>query len=157
MKPTIELPEMNMQVSAILLNTLLADEYVLITKTRNAHWNIHAKNFSELHRFFEEQYRELDTIIDGVAERVRMIGHFSSGSLNDFLTLTRLQEQRHDFSSPQQIIGTLLHDHESIIRILRKDIAKVTDTYTDAGTCDALTGWLKQHEKMAWMLRAHLS
>ena len=157
MKPTIEIPDKNTQSSAILLNALLADEYVLLTKTRNAHWNIQGKNFSELHKFFEEQYRELDIIVDNVAERVRSLGHFSSGSLNDFLTLTRLLEQKHDFSNPTQIIETLLHDHQDIIRILRKEINKISDTYKDAGTCDLLTGWLKQHEKMAWMLRAHIS
>ena len=54
-----------------ILHTLLADEYVLYTKTRNYHWNVTGSNFSELHKFFETQYDELDIIIDDVAERVR--------------------------------------------------------------------------------------
>jgi starvation-inducible DNA-binding protein len=32
----------------------------------------------------------------------------------------------------------------------------VNDTYKDAGTADFLTGLMEAHEKMAWMLRAHL-
>ncbi|MCB0572944.1 MAG: DNA starvation/stationary phase protection protein, partial [Saprospiraceae bacterium] len=49
---------------ASLLNMLLADEFLLYVKTRNAHWNITGPHFSELHRFFEEQYEALDEVID---------------------------------------------------------------------------------------------
>ena len=70
MKPNIEITENHTKDVALLLNTLLADEYVLYTKTRNAHWNIQGQNFIELHKFFESQYDALDIIIDDVAERV---------------------------------------------------------------------------------------
>jgi starvation-inducible DNA-binding protein len=45
MKPEIEISIENLKGSATLLNTMLADEYLLYTKTRNAHWNIQGKNF----------------------------------------------------------------------------------------------------------------
>lgn len=157
MKPNIEISEKNLKEAATLLNNLVADEYVLYTKTRNAHWNIQGQHFMELHNFFESQYEELDDMIDDVAERVRALGHFSLGSLKDFLSITRLGEQNHDFGNQKQIIQSLLTDHETIIRILRKDIAVLSDKYKDAGTADFITGIMEQHEKMAWMLRAYLS
>ncbi len=38
------------------LAKLLADEYVLYTKTRNAHWNIEGADFFDKHKFFETQF-----------------------------------------------------------------------------------------------------
>ena len=156
MKPNIDLAENHLKEAALLLNTVLADEYVLYTKTRNAHWNIQGPNFIALHKFFETQYDALDTIIDDVAERVRQLGHFALGSLKEFKAMTRLSEHNHDFSDTGHIIQTLLEDHESIIRSLRKEIIVITDTHRDQGTADFMTGWMEEHEKMAWMLRAHL-
>ena len=157
MKPNIEIAEGHLKAAALLLNTLLADEYLLYTKTRNAHWNIQGPNFIELHKFFESQYDALDIIIDDVAERVRALGHFALGSLKDFTAITRLSEHNHDFSDQKHIIQTLLEDHESLIRSLRNEIAVTGDEHKDLGTADFMTGLMEQHEKMAWMLRSHLA
>ena len=156
MKPNIEISSENLKEVATLLNTLLADEYLLYTKTRNAHWNIQGKNFIELHKFFESQYDNLDIIIDDTAERVRALGHFALGSLKNFLQVARLSEQNDDFTDQDHIIQTLLEDHESIIRSLRRDITIVGEEFKDPGNADFMTGLMEQHEKMAWMLRSHL-
>jgi starvation-inducible DNA-binding protein len=157
MKPNIEIAEKHLKEGALLLNTLLADEYILYTKTRNAHWNIQGQNFIELHKFFESQYDALDIIIDDVAERVRTLGHFALGSLKDFTSMTRLSEHNRDFTDQKHIIQTLLEDHEALIRSLRKDISTTAEKHRDLGTADFMTGLMEQHEKMSWMLRAHLS
>ena len=152
-----EIAEVHMKEVALLLNTLLADEYVLTTKTRNAHWNIQGQNFTALHTFFESQYNTLDIIIDNVAERVRALGHFALGSLKDFIAITRLSEHNHDNADCSHVIQTLLQDHATLIQLLRKDISEIAKEDEDLGTVDFLTGLLEQHEKMAWMLRAHLT
>jgi starvation-inducible DNA-binding protein len=157
MKPNIEISEGNLKAAATLLNALLAEEYVLYTRTRNAHWNVQGQNFMELHKFFQGQYEALDEIIDEVAERVRSLGHFALGSLNEFISVARLTEQDHKFSNQKEIIQTLLDDHETLIRIMRKDSTTTSETLRDLGTCDFITGLMEQHEKMAWMLRAHIS
>ena len=155
MKPNIEISDKNRQAVADILNTLLSDEYMLYTQTRNAHWNITGNNFCELHKFFESQYGIIDEIIDAVAERVRSLGHYSLGSLNDFLSLSRISENS-ELSKESAAIQSLLTGHETIIQALRKEIPSVTDKYLDLGTADFITGIMEQHEKMAWMLRAHL-
>jgi starvation-inducible DNA-binding protein len=109
----------------------------------------------EMHKFFEGQYDELAEIIDEVAERIRMLSHYPEGRLKDFVRLTRLQEQ--DYTTDQSVqLKNLLADHESIIISIRKSIGDVNDTYKDAGTADFITGLMKQHEKMAWMIRSYL-
>jgi starvation-inducible DNA-binding protein len=154
MKPTIGIPDNNLEEVATLLNTLLADEYVLFTKTRNAHWNITGMSFYEMHKLFQAQYEALDIMIDDIAERVRSIGHFALGSLKDFLSVTNLSEEKDDFSSSEQMIQSLLNDHETIIRMIRNDIIPISDKYKDLGTADFVTGLMEQHEKISWMLRS---
>ena len=139
-----------------ILNTLLADEYVLYTKTRNYHWHVVGRQFHNLHTFFEEQYTALNTIVDDVAERTRSLGGHALGTLAEFTQQTRLKEEPGYYPAAHDMVANLLADHEAIIRQLRVDLETCVDTYHDAGTNDFLTGLLEQHEKMAWMLRAFL-
>jgi starvation-inducible DNA-binding protein len=140
-----------------LLKTLLADEYILYTKTRNFHWNVTGPRFHDLHKFFEDQYDDIDETIDEVAERIRALGGVAPGSLGEFLASARLSEQKGELTSSDLMVERLLADHEAIIRSLREDVKKANDEFGDAGTSDFLTGLMEEHEKMAWMLRSLLS
>lgn len=136
-----------------LLNHLLADEFVLYTKTRNFHWNVVGLHFGPLHALFESQYEALDDIVDAVAERARALDGRAAGSLAEFLRLTRLQESSAVLSETQ-MIAALLADHEAIVRVLR-GAANFAGEAGDAGTEDFLVGLIENHAKTAWMLRAH--
>ena len=139
-----------------ILSPLLADEYLLYTKTRNYHWNVVGPQFNDLHKFFEAQYEALDDIIDDVAERARALGGRALGSLAEFVQHTRLKERAPKPSTARDTLAELAADHEALIRSLRVDLAACADEHGDAGTNDFLTGLMEQHEKMAWMLRACL-
>ncbi|HZY38070.1 MAG TPA: DNA starvation/stationary phase protection protein [Mucilaginibacter sp.] len=135
---------------------LLADEFVLYTKTRNAHWNVEGTDFHSMHLFFESQYEQLDDIMDGVAERIRTIGHYAPATLKSFLELTHLTEKTRDKNDSLSFIKELLEDHESIIEFIRGNIDLFASKYHDYGTSDYVTGLMEDHEKMAWMLRSHV-
>lgn len=155
MKPNIGLSDKGRESVVQILNTLLADEYLLYTKTRNYHWNVVGPQFNELHKFFESQYGELNGIVDEVAERARSIGGSASGTLAEFMSQTRLREQSGN-PEASEMISNLLGDHEAVIRFLRDDLTTCAEKHNDMGTSDFLTGLMEQHEKMAWMLRAFL-
>jgi starvation-inducible DNA-binding protein len=155
MKINIGITDKNLQAVANELQKLLADEFVLYTKTRNYHWNIEGPNFMELHKIYETQYEQLDEIMDQVAERIRQIGHYAEGQLKDFIKLTRLGEDGYVTDQKTQL-RNLLEDHESVIRHLRKNIDDFGDKYKDAGTADFVTGIMKEHEKFAWFIRSYL-
>jgi starvation-inducible DNA-binding protein len=157
MKPTIGIPDHDLEEVANLLNTLLADEFTLCTKTRNAHWNVTGSNFYELHKIFGNQFTVIDEMIDGIAERVRTLGHFALGSMSDFLNVTHMVEEKDDFRNSELIIQTLVNDHETIVRIMRSEIIPIAEKYKDLGTADFVTSLMEQHEKMAWMLRSSLT
>ena len=143
----------NSKKVADALNQVLADEFVLYTKTLNFHWNIEGRDFHALHLFLEEQYNQLQIIIDSVAERVRKVGHFSTGSMQEFLNAASLKEHQGAASVSEEMIAELASDHDSMIRKTRTLIDDFEE-YDDAGSSDFITAIMKEHEKMAWMLRA---
>ena len=156
MNTQIGISDQNRQAVANELSKLLADEFILYTKTRNAHWNVEGVDFHTTHLFFESQYEKLEEITDSVAERIRSIGHYAPATLKSFLSLTHLSELNERMNDSNGFFQELLNDHESIIIVIRKNITPFADTYLDAGTSDYITGLMEEHEKMAWMLRAHL-
>jgi starvation-inducible DNA-binding protein len=157
MKNNIGISEESKQLVVVELSKILSDEYILFTKTKNAHWNLEGIGFHGLHIFFEEQFTELDGMIDSIAERIRSLGHYSPGSLKHFLELTRLSEDNGGSNSGTSYITNILEDHRSIIFTLRENIDVFASSYKDYGSSDFLTGLISAHEKMAWMLSSHLS
>src|SRR5947207_7616343 len=119
MKPNIGLSDSNRDGVVKLLTPLLADEYVLYTKTRNFHWNVVGPQFNDLHKFFESQYEALDDVVDGVAERARALGGHAHGTLAEFTKHTRLKEQPGACPDAKAMLTQLLADHEALIRQLR--------------------------------------
>lgn len=155
-KIDIGIDEKNRQAVVRLLQPVLANLSVIYTKTRNYHWNLTGPRFHTLHLFLEEQYKALGEAADEVAERIRSIGGFSIGTLQEFIDNSVLKEEPGVRPPADLIIANLLADHETIIKGLREDIDKCDDDFEDTGTADFLTGLMEDHEKLAWMLRAHL-
>jgi starvation-inducible DNA-binding protein len=156
MKANIGITEENRAAVSAQLAKLLADEFVLYTKTRNAHWNVEGPDFHSMHLFFESQYEELDDIMDSVAERMRMIGHYAPATLKSFLQLTHLGELTERSNDSLGFIRELVEDHNSIIEFIRGNINPFANDYGDAGTSDFITGLMETHEKMVLLLRSHL-
>ena len=143
-----------LQQIAQQLGMILADMYVLYVKTQNFHWNIVDPRFYSLHKFLEEQYEALAEAIDEVAERIRILGQRSPGSLQQFLDMTSLHESDGDLSG-DEMLHALLKDHQSLAQQLRDRIEYVSNL-RDEGTADLLINRLRFHEKTAWMIRSHL-
>ena len=156
MKPTIGLSDGQREGVVAILNTLLSDEYVLYTKTRNYHWNVFGPQFNDLHKFLERQYEELEEVVDQVAERARSLGGFAFGTMTEFAQHTRLKEQPGQYPEARRMLSNLLADHESLIRQLRVDSQTCDEKFHDLGTNDFLIGLMEHHEKTAWMFRAFL-
>jgi starvation-inducible DNA-binding protein len=156
MKPNIGISQEHLAEISNTLSHILADEFVLYTKTRNAHWNVEGPDFHSMHVFFESQYNEIAEIVDTVAERIRILGHYAPATLREFLELTHLTEKAREKNDSAGFIKELLNDHESIVIYIRSQINTLAGKLKDAGTSDYLTGLTEYHEKSAWILRSHL-
>ncbi|MDR7128116.1 starvation-inducible DNA-binding protein [Algoriphagus sp. 4150] len=152
----IGISENNAKKVAMELSKLLADEFVLYTKTKQAHWNVEGPDFYGKHKLFDELAIQLASIIDLVAERIRILNFAAPATLKSFLELTHLTEDNSDTKNSKYFIEELLSDHEVIILQLRGNIESFGNESEDLGTSDFITSLMQEHEKIAWLLRAHL-
>ncbi len=136
------------------LSPLLADTYMLYLKTHNYHWNVTGMNFQTLHAMFEEQYTELAAAVDDIAEQIRIIGHFAPGSFKEYSKLTTITEEE-EVPDDRTMIQRLLESNEAVIRTARKALPACEEA-GDEASLDLVTERLRNHSKVAWMLRSHL-
>ena len=137
------------------LSRLLADNFTLYLKTHNFHWNVTGPMFRTLHIMFEEQYNELWTANDVIAERIRSLGVFAPATFKEFSRLATIKEED---GVPQalQMVRQLVDGHETAARTAR-GVLETAENASDAPTADLMTERLQVHEKTAWMLRSLLA
>ncbi|MBZ8181112.1 Dps family protein [Oscillatoria salina] len=137
------------------LARLLADTYTLYLKTHYFHWNVTGPLFQSLHTLFEEEYLELATAVDEIAERIRTLGYPAPGSYKQFSELASIEETT-DIPEAEQMIRLLVEGNEAVVRTARS-VFPAADRANDESTADLLTARMQIHEKNAWMLRSILS
>ena len=136
------------------LSLLLADTYILYLKTQNFHWNVTGPHFPELHKLFEEQYKQLADAIDEIAERIRALKAPAPASFTQFQKLTSLEEADNVLDA-EEMLGELLGDHEIIAKNIN-NLFEVMHDCQDEVTLDLLIERKTDHDKTAWMLRSTL-
>ena len=134
------------------LNILLADYHLYYQKLRNFHWNVIGKNFFDLHEKFEELYDDAKLKVDEIAERILTLRYQPISNLSDYLKSSKVKESKSDLSD-SQMIKTLLEDHGTILKQLRK-VSEEADKGGDEGTIDLVGGYIRELEKTSWMLDA---
>ena len=75
------------------LKILLASTQSFAIKSQNFHWNIEGSNFPQYHSFYDTLYNDVNDTIDQIAEYVRILGHYTPGSLQRYAELTVIQDQ----------------------------------------------------------------
>jgi starvation-inducible DNA-binding protein len=136
------------------LSCVLADSYSLYLKTHNFHWNVEGPMFNTLHLMFMDQYTELWTALDAIAERIRALGFPAPGTYKQFAKLTSIDETD-GVPEARDMVRLLVAGHEAVARTSRAAFGAV-EKAGDEATADLLTQRLQVHEKTAWMLRSLL-
>jgi starvation-inducible DNA-binding protein len=142
------------QQIATSLSKLLADTYTLYLKTQGFHWNVVGPRFYDLHKLFEEQYGELASANDEIAERIRALGVKAPASYSEFKSLATIEEQS-AAPAENEMLRQLLADHRVAVRTAQA-VIKVADEHDDVGTTDLATQRIRAHKKAAWMLESLL-
>lgn len=155
MKIDIGINEDNRLAIAEALKKLLADSYTLYLQTHNFHWNVTGVRFRDLHLMFEEQYTELATAVDEIAERIRSLGVFAPGTYQAFLALSAI-EPVEEIPSAEDMVTTLMHNHEQVVKTCRQALV-IAQEADDESSASLISDRMVIHEKTAWMLRAMAS
>ena len=75
------------------LKVLLASTQAFAIKSQNFHWNVEGSNFPQYHEFFDTLYGDVSGTIDRIAEYIRILGHYTPGSLTRYAELSIIQDQ----------------------------------------------------------------
>jgi starvation-inducible DNA-binding protein len=157
MKTLIGINDQQRKKSIDILTIVLADEMSMYVKTRKFHWNVAGESFMELHQLFQQQYTALEETIDAIAERINQLGGNTIGTMQEFVQCTRLTEFANVYPMQKEMLVELLNDTNELIVYIRTDVMDLSKKSEDVGTIDFLTGIIRQHEKIAWILRRYLA
>lgn len=137
------------------LSKVLADSYAIYLKTHGYHWNVRGSEFFSLHGLFQQQYTEIWTALDDIAERIRALGELAPQSPSAFANLTAIKDGDPD-QTAQAMLGELVRDHAVVIATARAALEAANKIGDDA-SADLMTQRLAAHEKSAWMLRSSMA
>ena len=134
------------------LQQLLADFQVYYTNLRGFHWKIQGRGFFVLHGKFEDMYNDAAAKIDEIAERILTLGGTPENKFSEYLKIARVAEVS-GVTRSSEAVEHVLETYKHFIAEERK-LIEVANEANDAVTVDMLTGYLKEQEKMIWMLVA---
>ena len=86
-KTNIGISDKNRQAIADQLSKILADEFLLYSKTLNAHWNIEGPDFHAAHLYLETLYNQQQGIVDAVPKKYVPSDIMHLGNLVSILSL----------------------------------------------------------------------
>lgn len=136
------------------LAVTLSDSYTLLQIAHLYHWNVVGPNFIKLHEFFEEQYTELFTAVDEIAERMRALDVLAPTSLSALRDGGTIGDVDGAAPAEKMVAGYLDATEKLIVEL--KALRKAAGDSGDQETEDLAIGRLASHEKTAWMLRSLL-
>ncbi len=136
------------------LNQLLALYQVLYMNTRGYHWNIKGHQFFELHAKFEEIYTDLQVKIDELAERILTIGYTPAHAFSHYLEMSEIKEHQNATAGDDCVRG--LVNGFSILIKNERDILHYAGEADDEGTAALMSDYIREQEKLMWMLNAYL-
>lgn len=148
----INLNEVRVANLVSALQQLLADFQVYYTNLRGFHWEIKGRGFFVLHEKFESMYDDTAAKVDEIAERILMLGGTPENKFSGYLKLARIPEVS-GISTSREAVNNILDTYKHFIAEERK-LIDLANEANDVVTSDMLTGYLKEQEKMIWMLIA---
>jgi starvation-inducible DNA-binding protein len=151
----LNLDKKKIEATVEQLNILLAEYHLYYQKLRNFHWNIVGKSFFDLHIKFEEMYNDSLLKIDEIAERILTLRFQPISNYSDYLNLSLIKESPSTLTDVE-MVQTLLNDHGILLNQLRT-VGNSASEAEDEGTNDIVGGYIRDIEKVSWMLDAYIS
>ncbi len=140
---------------AVELNNLLASYQVFYTNVRGYHWNIKGVNFFELHEKFEEIYNDLVVKVDEIAERILTLGQTPNNAFSQYLETSRIKEDIAVSDAKGCLSGTL--EGFQILLKQQREVMELAAEVDDEGTASQMSDYIKEQEKLIWMLSASVA
>ena len=137
------------------LDKLLADTYVTLMRTQEAHWNVEGANFYSIHKMTQEQYEEMQAAVDIIAEHIRALGFKAPSGMNQYQLLSSIEQDVKRNITIRDYLNYLIEAHESVKKSL-KNCEFAAKEIQDSATEDLVDDRIRAHDKYLWMLKSSL-
>jgi len=137
------------------LQQLLADYQIYYSNLRGLHWNVKGKEFFVLHAQFENMYDNVATKIDEIAERILMLDGIPAHNYSEYLKTSNVKELGYISNGDEGVT----HVMETISHFVtaERTILSLASEVGDETTVAMMSDYIKEQEKLLWMLVAYKS
>jgi starvation-inducible DNA-binding protein len=136
------------------LKTLLASTQSFAIKSQNFHWNIEGSNFPQYHAFYDTLYSDVNGTIDTIAEYIRILGHYTPGSLQRYAELSIIKDQT-KIPRAELMFVESLQDTEMMIQLVTEIFDQATQE-RQQGIANYMAELQDLYGKKAWFIRSIL-
>lgn len=136
------------------LKVLLASTQSFAIKSQNFHWNIEGSDFPQYHQFYDTLYGDVSGTIDQIAEYIRILGHYTPGSLQRYGELTIIEDQIRIPRAELMFVETL-NDIQRMLDLIIPMFDEATEE-RQQGIANFLAELQDLYGKKAWFIRSIL-
>ena len=136
------------------LKTLLASTQSFAIKSQNFHWCIEGSNFPQYHAFYDTLYSDVNGTIDTIAEYIRILGHYTPGSLQRYAELSIIKDQT-KIPRAELMFVESLQDTETMIQLVTEIFDQATQE-RQQGIANYMAELQDLYGKKSWMIRSIL-
>ena len=136
------------------LKVLLASTQSFAIKSQNFHWNIEGSDFPQYHAFYDTLYNDVHNTIDPIAEYIRILGHYTPGSLQRYSELTIIEDQVR-IPRAELMFAETLNDIERMLNVVVPMFDEATEE-RQQGIANFLAELQDLYGKKAWFIRSIL-
>ena len=111
--------------------------------------------FVQLHLLFDKHYKEQNDLVDGIAERIQLLGGVSLAMAHDVAETTLIPRPPKGREQVPVQISRLLHAHEIVLKESRT-MARLAAAAGDDGTNDLIVSdIIRTNELQVWFVAEH--
>jgi starvation-inducible DNA-binding protein len=136
------------------LKVLLASTQAFAIKSQNFHWNVEGSNFPQYHEFFDTLYGDVSGTIDRIAEYIRILGHYTPGSLTRYGELSIIQDQT-KIPRAELMFAESLQDCETMLQLVTAMFDEAANE-NQHGIENYMAELQDLYGKKAWFIRSVL-
>ncbi len=136
------------------LKVLLASTQSFDIKSQNFHWNIEGSDFPQYHEYYDTLYGDVSGTIDRIAEYIRILGHYTPGSLTRYAELSIIQDQT-KIPRASLMFQETLTDIDRMLELIIPMFDEATNE-KQQGIANFLAELQDLYGKKAWFIRSIL-
>ena len=136
------------------LKVLLASTQAFAIKSQQFHWCVEGSDFPQYHEFFNTLYSDVNDTIDKIAEYIRILGHYTPGSLSRYAELSIIQDQT-KIPRAELMFAESLQDSEKMIELVVTMFDEATNE-RQQGIANFMAELQDLYAKKVWFIRSIL-